>query len=223
MHYRFQIQPEGRAGLSEKCLTQRLWIQVFSSISNWASKTIKNLLYKLKARGYQLLFKDLQPLGDNCPALPAVIWGVSWSPVLWADQRQKRGKDGEDKSKRTGEERRAGTKCGSPGMDSSNIHWYMVRVCRVLHPPLAHPRWCSRRHRHQEKHVWSCRMWEAVDISSNREVQKVGRHQCTLANPRSCCPELVYCVVILSVTRTHSLRLGLRQNKMDTTNQPGPT
>lgn len=69
MHYRFQIQPEGRAGLSEKCLTQRLWIQVFSSISNWASKTIKNLLHKLKARGYQLLFKDLQPLKS---------WSTGW-------------------------------------------------------------------------------------------------------------------------------------------------
>lgn len=129
MHYRFQIRPKGRAGLSEKCQTQRLWIPVFSSMFNWASKAITNLLYKLKSCGYQFLFKDLQPLKS---------WNTRWqlsSPacrdlrcvmVLWTDQRQKRGKDGE---RQTQEGRRRatcrnkvwrGTWCrGSPGVQGA--------------------------------------------------------------------------------------------------------
>ena len=54
---------------------------------------------------------------------------------------------------------------------------------------------------------------DVVGIPSNRVVQKAGgnwtvHHHPT---PRSCCLELVYCVVILSITRTHTLRLVLRQ------------
>lgn len=67
---------------------------------------------------------------------------------------------------------------------------------------------------------------DVVGIPSNRVVQMAGgnwtvHHPPT---PRSCCLELVYCVVILSITRTHTLRLVLRQKAKRTrwTLETGP-
>ena len=106
---------------------------------------------------------------------------------------QIKGKNGRKAGKKPENRRRActGERAGSytVGLDPRD----------VMYSPPHRPR-VSGRHRCQRRHTMSCA--SPVTEWSRRQIE-VG--QCSSPTPRSGCLELVYCVVILSITRTHTL------------------
>lgn len=127
---------------------------------------------------------------------------ISWSPVPWADQRQRRGKSKKKQGKEARSKRRA--RCRNrvwAGHGASEARGY-----RVLHPALAGVMLWKTFPRRSTCHHADCeRQWASP--GTNGVVQKAGgSRQCTLPGPRGCCLELVYYVLILSIPRKKMLQ-----------------
>lgn len=100
------------------------------------------------------------------------------------------------------EEQSAGTECGA-------VHGGVGHAEGKAGAPPA-PAWVMLQRTQPPEVAQAQEVVLNVGVSSNRVAQK-GWSQCTSPPPRNCCLELIYCVVILLITRTHLLRLGLRQ------------